>query len=194
MIQSLFDQINARLKTVIPTARNINSITWYKNEIKKLLKDKPKVNKDLLKTPAIGKMFIMMYDPKTKETIPYYDVFPVILIVKMNRNGFLGLNLHYLPIKQRTELLYAIANVNTSNKRMDETTKLNITYKLLKSFSKHPYAKVCLKRYLFKQTKYINLIFPEQWGYVPFLPSESFQKESRNYVWAESLRKIKGIK
>jgi hypothetical protein len=64
---------------------------------------------------SIGKMYTFFYDPKHKETLPYYDLFPLIFVVGPAAGGFLGINLHYLPPVLRAKLmdsLYQILNNN----------------------------------------------------------------------------------
>ena len=51
--------------------------------------------------PLTGRMFMYFYDPKHKKTLPYYDRFPLTFMVEKAEGGFYGLNLHYLPHKQR---------------------------------------------------------------------------------------------
>ena len=53
----------------------------------------------------IGGMYFFLYDPKTKEELPYYDRFPLVIPLKREDDGFLGLNLHYLPVPYRIRLL-----------------------------------------------------------------------------------------
>ena len=48
--------------------------------------------KDIRPTP--GMMYAFYYDPKHKETLPYYDTYPLVVIVELNSKGILGLNLH----------------------------------------------------------------------------------------------------
>ena len=192
MIKELLQQVSDKLKGYIPKTRNYDSIDWYQKQIKQLIKEKPRFDKRILGTPAVGKMFLMMYDPKTKKELPYYDVFPLIFIVKLTSDGFIGLNLHYLPIQQRMQLLNALYKIGTSNMKMDETTKLKLSYRVISSFSRTRHARICLKRYLVNRVSYISLVFPEQWTHVASLPLERFMKESRNTVWAESVKKIRG--
>ena len=52
-----------------------------------------------------GKMYFFHYSPKLKDKLPYYDSFPLVIIIEMYGDGFLGLNLHYLPLKMRMNLL-----------------------------------------------------------------------------------------
>ena len=48
---------------------------------------------------------MFFYDPKFKKTLPYYDTFPLVLPLETYNDGFLGINMHYLPIPLRVNLL-----------------------------------------------------------------------------------------
>src|SRR5579859_4289851 len=52
---------------------------------------------DRIDANFIGKMVMYTYDPKLKEKLPYYDTFPLGIVVAFNKTGFYSLNLHYLP-------------------------------------------------------------------------------------------------
>jgi len=70
--------------------------------------------------PRPGKMFMFFYDPKTKQQLPYYDTFPLILYVESAPGGFYGLNLHYLPPAQRAKLFDALLETaNNKNVEVD---------------------------------------------------------------------------
>ena len=62
------------------------------------------------------------YDPKTKDTLPYYDRFPLTIMVGPAPKGFYGLNLHYLPLDIRARFLDSLLDT-INNKRYDETTQ-----------------------------------------------------------------------
>ena len=48
-------------------------------------------------TVRVGQMFLFAYDAKHKDTLPYYDRYPLIFPFKKVNDGFLGINMHYLP-------------------------------------------------------------------------------------------------
>ena len=54
---------------------------------------------------SLGRMYFFVYNPKHKATLPYYDMFPLVLPVERYSNGFLGINFHYLAPKDRAFLL-----------------------------------------------------------------------------------------
>ena len=79
--------------------------------------------------------------------------------------------------------LKAFAN----NKKYDETTKLRISYDLLKGFSKIPRARPTVHRYLTAKvnSKFV-LINADEWEVALFLPVERFKKASKKKIWAHS--------
>lgn len=141
---------------------------------------------------GIGKLYLAYYDPKHKKTLPYYDTFPLILPIDRYNDGFLGLNLHYLPPILRAKLLDALYDT-LNNDKMDKNTKLKVSYGILKSASKFRDFKPCIKRYLGShfRSRFIR-IPPEEWTPAVFLPIEQFEKSSKANVWADSRRSIRG--
>ena len=121
------------------------SVNWYKKKIKEL--GTPKAM-DLIRDgkrkgkPHAGKLNMFFYDPKYKETLPYYDTFPLVLPIEKYSNGFLGLNLHYLPIPLRIRLLDRLAGFSEGN-------EVNDDYNGLKNIS---LVKPTLHKYLYGQT------------------------------------------
>lgn len=171
------------------------SLAWFRNEVKniknisrsKLLKD------DNFKTrarPLSGRMFMYFYDPKYKKTLPYYDRFPLIFMVEKAPGGFYGLNLHYLPLKQRA-LFFDKLTEYANNKSYNGSTRLRLSYNLLKSASKMSAFNPCFKHYLTEHVKSKIIEVPaDQWETVLFMPTEDFKKADKNKVWSESRKKI----
>ena len=106
----------------------------------------PERNKNLA---VIGKMYFFWYDPKHKATLPYYDRFPLVFPLEPYSDGFLGLNLHYLSVGEREELLGKLTEFANS-KNFLPSTKLNLSYSLLNNSRKlASLSRPCVKRYLF---------------------------------------------
>ena len=140
--------------------------------------------------PLIGSMNMFFYDPKHKLTLPYYDRFPLAIIVKPAPGGFYGLNLHYLPNVLRAKFLDALLDI-TNNDKYDETTKFDVTLKLLQSSSKMKFFKPCLKHYLTRhvRTRLARVQAPE-WEIATFLPTADFQKSGKSTVYRDSRKMI----
>lgn len=144
----------------------------------------------MVKQVNFGSMYLFQYDPKHKDTLPYYDILPLIFPFESAAGGFYGLNVHYLPVQLRAKLmdaLYATAN----NARYDEKTKLKINYSILKSSANLNYFKPCVKHYLNNHVKsQFMYVFPSEWDIALFLPLARFKKATAAQVQAESRRMI----
>lgn len=144
-------------------------------------------------TPRIGRMYTFKYNPKYKDTLPYYDIFPLIILADLPKQGkgFYGLNLHYLRPNERAIFLSQLEKTYSTTKgKLTENTKLLITYDKLKASSKMRRFKPTFKRYLpSKVQSNIVEIPPEYWEVAMFLPTQSFRKASTSAVWSDS-RKI----
>ena len=134
----------------------------------------------------LGKMYFFVYNPKHKMTLPYYDMFPLVLPVERYSDGFLGINFHYLAPKERAHLLDEI-KIFVNDKTLSEKTRIMLTYDMLRGFTKFKRAKPCLKRYItmYMKTQFIPIL-PDEWGPAIFLPVENFKKMSKKAVWQES--------
>jgi hypothetical protein len=135
-------------------------------------------------------MYYFYYDPKTKDKLPYYDKFPLVLPIQLYPDGFLGLNLHYIHPKQRIILLDKLSEHATDN-RFDAQTKLRLNYQMLAAFSKAYEATPCIKRYLGShvQSRFVE-IPADEWDIAALLPVEQFEKATKHKVWADSRKKF----
>ena len=179
------------------TPRTKQSLDWFRKRVqniknvnrRELLKDDALIERQ--KT-VVGKMFLYKYDAKTKATLPYFDRYPLIFMVDRAPKGFYGINLHYLPPNLRAVFFDKLTDV-ASNSRFDETTKLRISYDILKGVTKYKAFAPCFKRYLTSQMKSKPILVPaSEWEVVLFLPFDSFSGASRNKVWSDSRKIIKG--
>lgn len=187
---SLFDQLEGEAFRKGIQARSKEANTWFQKKAKalgpigasKMLKDDR-----LEKSEAnSGDMVMYVYDPKTKATLPYYDTFPLTIVVGPAKDGFYGINLHYLPPKVRAIFLDKLGDI-TNNKKFNSTTKFKITYNLLKATKNYKYFKPCFKHYL---TKHVNSsvmkVSAEEWNIAIFLQTAQFKKKAMGTVWADS--------
>ncbi len=144
--------------------------------------------------PMPGKMMCFFYDAKHKATLPYWDKFPVVFPIEFYGDGFLGINLHYLPPIYRARLMDKLYDL-LNNQRYDEKTKLKISYEILKGASKFRYFRPCVKRYLYShvQSSFV-MIDVREWDYFMMLPLARFQKQKNRQVWDDSIKIINKAK
>lgn len=167
---------------------------WYRKKVKDLARGVG--SRDILSKgpfssrPGIGYMYFYFYDPKTKEKLPYYDTFPLTIVIEKYKDGFLGLNLHYLPPKTRGLVMAKLIEISEDGK-MNDKTKLKLTYSFLKNSSKLKELKPCIKRYLYPhlRSKMVK-VSADDWLTAVFLPVQQFQKASNSKVWSDSRLKM----
>ncbi len=195
MVEQVNEGLLDKLKTAINTS-NVKSKAraagdWFREKAKQagasarmravtpsqLIKRQPEDN------IILGKMFFYKYDPKWAKKLPYWDMYPLVFPFEKAKGGFYGLNLHYIPPRDRAILMDSL-NKYASNEKYDKTTRLELTYALLKGYGR---AKPCVKRYLGDHVASSTVrIDADEWEIAIFLPVERFQKESKKTVWKDS--------
>ncbi len=179
------------------TDRSKKSISWLRAKYSEITKGSVRTTNFIDQTdrkrnvPRVGRMYMFVYDPKGKDTLPFYDRFPLIFFVEPAEGGFYGINLHYLPPILRAKLMDSLYETQVNGVVSNETTKMKITYRLLKSASRFRWFKPCFKHYLFAhvRSKFVY-VPPEEWDMTIFLPTEQFKKATKEQVWKDSRSKI----
>jgi len=192
--ESYLDKLKDAIKTNQVTARAKAAGDWFRSIVNrtkgKFSDETPKTilqrSESLVSKSVLGKMYFYSYDPKWKNDLPWYDTFPLVFPIEKYENGFLGLNFHYLAPKHRAILMDQL-KMFANNKKYDETTKLKLTYDMLKGFTKIKRARPTVHRYLTSKVKSkFVLVNADEWEVALFLPVERFRKASKKKVWAHS--------
>jgi hypothetical protein len=191
--KSLFRQLQDEVARSGITARTTESRQWFMEKAR----DLRNINRRNLLTdlaleekarPLPGRLYHYFYDPKHKDTLPYYDRFPLTLMVSPAENGFYGLNLHYLHPMTRAKLMDSLMDVAT-NRRYNYNTKLKINYEILSKAKEYKEFKPCFKHYLTKHLRSRVVLIPaSEWDIALFLPTEQFKGSTKTKVWNESKR------
>jgi hypothetical protein len=123
---------------------------------------------------VIGKMFFYEYDPKHKNTLPIYDRFPLVFPIERYNDGFLGLNLHYLGVRERIFILGKLKEFATA-KNLTDKSRLRLSYDLLTRTKYMKALQPCVKRYLLGHVRsdFIEIL-PSEWEKVIQLPVQVF--------------------
>ena len=195
MAVSYIDRLQSQAYKAGIAKNTEKSLNWFKRQLvgMKTINRQNLIKDDNLKPRSSalpGRMFMYFYDPKYKKTLPYYDRFPLIFMVEKAEGGFYGLNLHYLPHKQRAIFFDRLTDY-TTNERYNLTTRLRLSYNLLKSSSRLSAFAPCFKHYLSEHVRSRMVEVPaSDWETVLFLPSENFKKKNKNQVWTDSRKMI----
>jgi hypothetical protein len=197
MAISLFDKLRTELTSAGIEARSKDSQKWFTDRVRGI----KRINEvSFLKDPNLvrktrffpGYMYHFTYDPKTKESLPFYDTFPLILAVAPAPGGFYGINLHYL--KPLTRAIFLDKLMVIANKtEFDEKTRFKLNYSLLNGAKRFKEFAPCFKHYLTTNiTSKLMMVPSQEWETAIFLPTEKFQGAKKNQVWVDSRRKILG--
>ena len=190
---SLFDKLESEAFRKGLQARSKEANDWFAKNVSKLGKigSGKMLGDDRLRKQAgasPGDMVMYTYNPKHKATLPYYDTFPLAIVVGSAPGGFHAINLHYLPPKVRAIFLDKLNDV-ASNQKFNATTRFKITYKLLMATKSYKYFKPCFKHYLSANvTSNIMKVNAAEWNIAIFLQTASFKKKSTAFVWSRSRR------
>jgi len=119
--ESLFRQLEIEAFRAGITPRTQQSIDWFRKKARDMFRGRVVSNrKDILEDDLltlkrrpqtkgpVGGMYMFFYDPKYKKELPYYDGFPLIIMMGPAAGGFYGLNLHYLPPAVRARVLDSV--------------------------------------------------------------------------------------
>ncbi len=170
-------------------ANSKDAMTWFRDIVKKTKDIIPGAygrkeltgdrNVGAVSTPEIGKMYLFHYDAKYKNILPYWDRWPLIFPFDETDNGFYGINLHYLPIDKRINLMTALIEAQGKDHgNLDDNYKLQgLSYTIIKGFTP---AKKCIKRYITATDEGVYVKSPfytisgQDWSYAAALPLQKF--------------------
>ena len=162
------------------------SVSWFRKKIREfgaptsteLVREGKRSN-----TPFHGRLNMFFYSPKYKDKLPYYDRFPLVLPLERYSGGFMGINMHYLPIPLRTRLLDKLYEFS-SNDKFDETTRLTATYNRVRNI---PLVKPTLHKYLYNFVESpFRRIDADEFIVAALLPVQRFKKATDRKVWRDS--------
>lgn len=189
------DQLANRVKYNKSAARN--SQAWFAEQVKYLgnitSPNAVMANSQRTRSYLIpGRMTMFFYYAKNRDTLPYYDTFPLILPFSQDEETFTGINFHYLPTKMRVILLKNLLDFS-SDKKLNEQSKIRMQWQFVSGMAKYQGVDQAVKKYRFDHVQSQFLFVPApQWFNAVMLPFERFvagsagRKVDKTYVWRQS--------
>jgi hypothetical protein len=157
------------------------SVAWFKRKVgesAKGFKKKAKLEP--------GKIFTFGYDAKYKEVLPYWDKFPLIIVLDVYRDGFMGLNFHYVSPVDRMVFFKKMMKFSTQHGEVETMTaaaKFNVSWDAVRNVR---HADKMIHKYLYGHVKTSLLEAPpNEWENVIFLPYQKFVGASAKSVWSK---------
>lgn len=190
IFSEVFEKNQIDLKTAVTKSR-----TWFQQQAAlisrqqiaplRLIRSEPERN---VRRIIPGELYLFSYDAKTQDKLPYWDMFPLVFPFRKLKDGFIGLNMHYLPYAFRIRLLDRLMDFKT-NKKMDETTRLRYSWGMIDGASRYKLAQPCVHRYLTNHIQSpMKKIDSQDWATAMMLPVERFVGANKQRVWTESLK------
>lgn len=180
----LVQQFRASLAAMnaFPNAKKNNkSVKWFRETVEGIPRAK------IGAIPRAGKMYTYVYDAKYKAKLPYWDKFPLIIMLDVSTTHQLGLNLHYLPPKARQVFMERILTM-LNQKSLGPRAYFKINWGAVK---KYPGAEKMIKLYIRSRIKgHMVEISPTYWANAIYLPTQQFLDKNGNRfsarkVWAD---------
>ena len=193
MASNLFQTVEQEAFRAGITPRTKESRAWFRKKVqnmrvgrRSLMREEPIISKSKTIT---GSMFMFFYDAKHKDTLPYWDSFPLVIAVGPAKGGFYGMNLHYLPIALRAKFLDELMGI-TSDKKYNEDTTFKVSYQFLNRAASMKYFKPCYKHYLTSQVEGQFAMVPApEWEIATFLPTAQWNG-NKGSVYSDSRKMI----
>lgn len=183
-MSNLFQQLEIEAFRAGITPRTKESIEWFRKKAREMYRgrlggiSRTKLMQDeelkLVNRPGprklAGEMFMFIYDAKHKDTLPYFDAFPLIIMMGPAKGGFYGLNLHYLPPTLRAKALDALLGSGSVPKKFLDPM---------------------IHRYLFSQVRSrFALVEKPEWEIATFLPTADWRGAGASTAYRDSRRKM----
>lgn len=175
----------AGVKWMRDTIRHLHEVADLSVE-EKFIRDEDRI-RSRTSFKRIGWMYMFNYQPLNKATEKYYDTFPLVFILKLEQDGFTGINLHYLPPQLRERLFLMLLTLS-SGSLSDDNTRLVLRYNYLMTQTRFRFLiRPCIRKYLYRRMdSYILKIPPDDWYIATFLPLSRFKKAHRALIWKDT--------
>lgn len=191
MDENLFSIYKNQLEAEGLDANTKASRDWFLDKMQEISnidldRNKVKSKQKVAANFFVGKMYMFWYKPMMRLELPYFDRFPLILMLERYKEGFLALNMHYLPIDLRQKLYYNLLPRATTT-TFTPRTRLKVDYQYLLGKTQLRAYKACIKRYRFDQViGRIAYVPANEWEVAIHLPLAMWKKAPESRVHKDS--------
>jgi len=195
---SLFENISKEALVEGITPRTQASMAWFEDKLQamsvnrtQLINQTPEFkrrSKIDVNIPLIGTMHMFRYEPLNRDSMKYYDRYPLVILVGEITDGFTALNLHYMPPMLRIKFLDFMYQRTIGSGKQERFAAYwdRINRGLTKKF-----LAPMVKSYRNDRIRgRIAQVFPDEWEIAAFLPFERFFKKTKDIVWRDSTKRV----
>jgi hypothetical protein len=181
--------LGAKTKSAIDWFRN--AARAYKNPIQLQEIQHSLGNSSRRSIMKIGHMYIFKYHAKYAQELPYWDSFPLVFPFKEDATHFWAINLHYASPRFRAFIMEQLYGM-ISDDKMNEMTRLRITYKRLNRMASFKFFAPMIKCYLKSnfQSQFIHIPV-DHWQTAMFLPVARWNNQTAKVVYRDYEQNIK---
>lgn len=132
----------------------------------------------------IGQLYFFEYDALHKDSLPIWDRYPICFFFNsFKKDGIsyvTGINLHYLPPAVRLKVMIELLKLR-NEKRYRKSTRLQLSWELLKNIASGVLAEQCVHTYRIDQMVSTFVEIPSQsWSIAVFLPLQRWVINKKN--------------
>lgn len=200
---SVFDAFQQiRKDSNVSNNKSVSNFTWFKELVDNSMeggKSISEIRQQIISDPSrvsnrffLGKLYFFFYnDPIYKSTLPFYDTFPLLLLLHRDGPNIFGCNLHYLPPRTRLSKFLEILQYTNQNK-LTAGTRIVLDYAALKKSNKWDLLRPTFRKYKINKIQGNLINIPAQdWPIAINLPVERFKKMSKQGIWNRTIREGK---
>lgn len=135
-----------------------------------------------------GKLYLFLYDPKHKDTLPVYDTVPLVLVTSVDGSkSFRGINFHHLPREVRAMIFAELYKITSKTKITGSRVEGQVWEKTLaiaQALGKDNYLSQSIKMYLFNhvQSRFI-IVDKKDWALASMLPVARMYTNKSKAKW-----------
>ena len=180
------------MKPTVFQSRHINiadvqrSSKWFSDKARSMRS----VNRmAIMRTPGAtnqikpGGLYFFFYDPKCKDTLPFWDTFPMVFPLSATSETFYGLNMHYLPYDVRFRVFEELLKIHGTS--LDDNKKMKMKWEVISGISKLGPLSNCIKQYRFDHVQSPFVEVPkEEWATAMMMPVHNFVGASASKIWS----------
>lgn len=195
---SIFNSIqDIRKNSQLGKSHTAEYYDWFRKTINKTItkSDYDQLRQKIVTDPYrqsnslfLGKLYFFFYNqPDYRNTLPFYDTFPLLLLLRRTKNHIFGINLHYIPPKRRLVKFLELLKY-TSNSQLTEGTRIILPYSKMKTDNNWKIFKSCFRQYKINKISgnLINISAPD-WPIAVNLPVERFKKKGKREIWSQTI-------
>jgi hypothetical protein len=198
---SIFDAFHKiREDANLPNSNTISNFEWFRRLVNRSMdggKTLDEIRQQIISDPKRvrdnrffrGKLYFFFYnEPLYRDKLPFYDTFPLLLLLHRKGSNIFGCNLHYLPPRIRLSKFLELMQYTNQNK-LSWRTNIVLDYDKLINSDTWDILRPTFRQYRLNRIQGNCINIPAQdWPIAINLPVERFKKMDRRTIWNRTIK------